>query len=162
NTDSDSVTVTAAEMDVQGLGVSILDGDSTPSLTDNTGFPTTDVNSPAVNHTFTIYNTGNVGLVLDGVPKVSINGGDGSFTVQTQTVLINNLGTTLLTLSGTPKVDITGTNAADFTVTLQPAGTVAGGGNTNFTIEFNPSGAGPRTATVSIANDDPNENPYNF
>ena len=38
----------------------------------------------------------------------------------------------------------------------------AGGGTSTFTVEFDPSGVGLRTATITIANDDPSENPYNF
>jgi hypothetical protein len=76
---------------------------------------------------------------------------------------IANTGAAALNLTGTPKVQISGANAADFTVTAQPASPVAGGGGTTtFTIHFDPSALGVRTATVTIANDDPDENPYDF
>src|SRR5581483_292094 len=53
--------------------------------------------------------------------------------------------------------------AADFTVTTQPASPVAAlNGTTTFVITFVPGAAGLRTATVSIANDDADENPYTF
>ncbi len=39
---------------------------------------------------------------------------------------------------------------------------MAAGGTTTFTITFDPGATGLRTATVSIANDDANENPCNF
>jgi hypothetical protein len=56
-----------------------------------------------------------------------------------------------------------GTHAADFSVsgialpvTLTPAGA------TSFTVTFDPSTAGLRSAAIDIANDDPDENPYDF
>ena len=68
-----------------------------------------------------------------------------------------------LQLTGTPKVVVGGTHAADFTVTAQPSSPVtSGGGSTTFTVEFNPSAAGVRSATLSIDNNDSDENPYNF
>jgi len=76
---------------------------------------------------------------------------------------ISNTGSFDLTLGGTPKVAISGTNAGDFSVTAQPTSPVAATtGTTIFTVEFNPSGVGTRSATISIANDDSDENPYNF
>ena len=42
------------EMNVRGNGVSIVDGDTTPSLTDNTDFGATVVSGGAVTHSFTI------------------------------------------------------------------------------------------------------------
>jgi len=75
---------------------------------------------------------------------------------------IVNAGGLNLNLTGSPKVLISGANAADFTVTAQPTSPVSGGGTTTFTIAFDPSAVGLRTATVSIANDDANENPYDF
>ena len=79
-----------------------------------------------------------------------------------RTFTIENTGNASLTLSGMPLVDISGTNAADFTVTTQPSTPVAISGTTTFTIEFDPSASGVRSATVSIDNNDPDENPYNF
>jgi hypothetical protein len=56
-----------------------------------------------------------------------------------------------------------GAHAADFSVsgialpvTLTPAGA------TSFTVTFDPSTAGLRSAAIDIANDDPDENPYDF
>ncbi|MBK8563116.1 MAG: BspA family leucine-rich repeat surface protein [Saprospiraceae bacterium] len=81
---------------------------------------------------------------------------------QSFTYTISNTGTANLNLSGMPLVEISGTNAADFTVTLQPSSPVIPNGSTTLTVEFNPSGAGLRTASVSISNNDSNENPFNF
>ncbi|MDD5190360.1 MAG: choice-of-anchor D domain-containing protein, partial [Dehalococcoidales bacterium] len=79
-----------------------------------------------------------------------------------RTFTIKNTGNAALNLTGTPLVNITGTNAADFTVTAQPTSPVASAGSTTFAITFDPSATGLRTATVSIANNDSNENPYTF
>ncbi|MFD0878218.1 choice-of-anchor D domain-containing protein, partial [Massilia pinisoli] len=79
-----------------------------------------------------------------------------------KTFTIENTGTAVLNLTGTPKVSISGTNASDFTVSVQPASSVASNSTTTFEITFDPSAAGARTATVSIANDDADENPYSF
>ncbi|MCO5067216.1 MAG: choice-of-anchor D domain-containing protein [Kiritimatiellae bacterium] len=118
----------APEMDVQGNSVSIVDGDSTPSLTDHTDFGSALVAGGTVVRTYTIRNT----------------------------------GTATLNLSGSPRVAVSGTHAADFTVTTQPAASVAAGGTTTFQVTFDPSAVGTRTAALSIANDDANENPYNY
>jgi len=81
-----------------------------------------------------------------------------------RTFTITNSGSASLNLTGaSPHVSISGTHAADFSVTAIPSTPVAsGGGTTTFTITFDPSAAGERTATLSIANDDADENPYDF
>ena len=137
--DDDSVTVVdrgaweynsiaGQEMDVQGNGVSIIDGDVVPATWDATDFGTAAVSGGTVEQTYTIKNTGSISL----------------------------------TLTGMPKVEITGTHAADFSVTAQPVSPIIGGGSVTFTIEFYPGATGLREATLSIANDDSDENPYDF
>ena len=74
------------------------------------------------------------------------------------TFTIDNSGTADLTLS---PVVIAG-DVGDFTLTAAPGSPVTAGGSTTFTITFNPTAAGLRSATVSIANNDADENPYNF
>lgn len=78
------------------------------------------------------------------------------------TFTIQNTGTGPLALTGGPLVNISGAHAGDFTVTTTPSTPIASSGNTTFTITFNPSAIGLRTASVSIANDDADENPYTF
>jgi hypothetical protein len=74
---------------------------------------------------------------------------------------IRNTGTVALPLSGSPLVSVNGNSA--FTVSTQPASnSIAAGGSSTFTVTFAPTTAGVVTATVSIANDDSNENPYTF
>jgi N-acetylneuraminic acid mutarotase len=121
-------SLASPEMDVQGNGFSIADGDDVPWTIDDTDFGNVDVSSGAVSHTFTI----------------------------------KNIGAADLNLTGTPKVQISGPHAANFIVTVQPASPVSSGGTTTFTIMFDPSVPDLHTATVSIDNDDGDENPYDF
>jgi hypothetical protein len=78
--------------------------------------------------------------------------------------VIQNTGAGALNLTGSsPYVTISGTNAADFAVTVIPVTPIAAtSGSTTFEITFTPSAAGVRTATLSIANNDNTENPYDF
>lgn len=71
-------------------------------------------------------------------------------------ITIENTGVQTLTVSGT---SISGTNAGDYTTNLNTT-TVAGLGTGNFTLTFAPTGNGSRTATITITNDDSDENPY--
>jgi hypothetical protein len=80
----------------------------------------------------------------------------------THTFTIGNTGTAPLGLSGTPRVAVGGTHPSDFTVTQQPASSVAITGNTTFDITFAPTGEGLRSAIISIASSDINKNPYTF
>ncbi len=117
------------EIDIQGLGNSIANGDTTPSVTDDTDFGQTDISSGSVSHTFTIFNTGDIDLNLTGT---------------------------------SPFVTISGANAADFSVTVAPSSVITTAGSTTFIITYNPAVIGVGIATISIANDDTDENPYTF
>jgi hypothetical protein len=77
------------------------------------------------------------------------------------TFTIENTGNAALNLSGSPKVAISGTNASEFTINqTSTASTVTSASTTTFTVTFSPTSQGPKTAKISIANDDSNENPY--
>lgn len=81
----------------------------------------------------------------------------------TRTFTVSNVGSMALNLTGATKVVLGGANASDFTVSAQPTSPVAPvSGTTTFSVVFDPSAGGARTATVSVANDDSDENPYNF
>ena len=80
----------------------------------------------------------------------------------TVTFTIKNLGFQTLTLSGSPIVSISGTNASLFTVTQPTSTSLASNTSTTFTIKFTPGGLGLKNATVSIASNDPLQNPYTF
>ena len=79
-----------------------------------------------------------------------------------RTFTIQNTGSANLNLTGAPLVAISGANAADFSVTTVPTSPVAAAGSITFQVTFNPSAAGTRTASISIDNNDSDENPYNF
>ncbi len=79
----------------------------------------------------------------------------------TRTFTIENTGAGLLTL-GANAVSVSGADAARFSITAQPATTVAASGSTTFTVAFDPLINGAANATLSIANDDADENPYTF
>ena len=72
----------------------------------------------------------------------------------TRTYTIYNIGTGALNISG---VSITGANAADFSVTAAPAASVAASSSTTFTVTFNPSSMGTKTATITVTNNDTTE-----
>ena len=57
---------------------------------------------------------------------------------------------------------VSGSNAADFSVTSQPATSLAASGSTTFTVEFTPGAAGLRSTQVNINSDDSDENPFDF
>ena len=63
------------EMDVQGKGVSIADGDITPSTADDTNFGTVNIDVGSLSRSFTIFNTGNTPLDLTGTPLVALSAG---------------------------------------------------------------------------------------
>jgi hypothetical protein len=77
----------------------------------------------------------------------------------TRTFTIQNIGAATLTVS---PVTPSGANAADFSVLVQPMNSVPAGGSTTFQVRFSPSAVGPRTASLSVGNNDLNENPYDF
>jgi hypothetical protein len=96
--------------------------------------------------------------LTDGAPAAGFGnivlGADAS-----RTFTINNTGTADLTGLA---VAADGTNAAEFTVTANPASSVAPGGNTTFTVRFKPGAAGVRNAAIHIASNDANENPFDI
>ncbi len=73
------------------------------------------------------------------------------------TLTIANTGNANLTGLAITK---TGTNAADFTITSPPTAPVPAAGETPFTIQLSSTTAGQKTATLSIASNDPDESPY--
>ena len=73
---------------------------------------------------------------------------------------IQNTGTSALTL--TTPITIGGTNANQFSIQAQPTSPVAAAGSTTFTIRFSPTSTGSKSASISIGNNDSNENPYDL
>ena len=117
-----------AEMNVKGNGVEIADGKTNPSIADFTNFGSADIDGDKVANTFTIHNSGNADLTLNGAPIIVLGGN----------------------------------HSSDFTVTDLPESTVSAGSITTFEVTFNPSATGTRWGTLSISNNDTDENPYTF
>ena len=129
--------VVGPEIVVRGRGRDLPDGDASPSALDGTDFGV---------------------VAVDPVPAVPPDPPAPDPT-STRTFTIFNTGNRALSL-GTPA--FSGDHAADFEVTTSPAASVAPGGSTSFTVSFDPSGPGVRTASLSLPNNDSNENPFNF
>ncbi len=97
----------------------------------------------------------------DTSPQTADNTDFGSADITTGAVQkvfnIQNTGAAALTLGSV-------TAGGDFAVIAQPPASIAAGGNANFTVEFNPSATGVRTATLSFTHNDTtdNESPYDF
>ncbi len=84
-----------------------------------------------------------------------VNGG-----TTTRTYTIKNSGLEILSIDS---IVLTGTHSGDFSVTAAPASPIAAStGSTDFTVTFNPSDRGTRTATLNIYNNDADRSPYNF
>ncbi len=81
---------------------------------------------------------------------------------RTRNFSITNAGMAVLSLPSTPLVEISG--SAAFSITQQPTSdTVAAfGGTETFAVTFAPTTIGLHTATVSIASDDADANPFTF
>ncbi|HAL71581.1 MAG TPA: hypothetical protein DCP71_07390 [Verrucomicrobiales bacterium] len=80
-----SVTILGSEIAVSGNGNVIVDGDSTPALTDHTDFGGIPVSGGVTTRTFTIANTGNIALNLTGTaPNYVTISGSTDFIVTTQ------------------------------------------------------------------------------
>ncbi|MFA3783789.1 choice-of-anchor D domain-containing protein [Melioribacteraceae bacterium 4301-Me] len=102
----------------------------------------------------------------DSSPRINNNTDFGNVNIVTDAIekefVIENTGLALLSLTGTsPYITITG-DSLDFTVTQIPFQTILSRDSTIFKITFNPTALGTRSATISIANDDNDENPYSF
>ena len=132
------------------VGLSNNDGDENPYNFSITGSAT----SPEIN-------------LKEGVNNIADGGtynfGDKKRNTDTDVVFtIENLGSSALNLSGTPVITIAGTNANQFSVQVQPSTPIAVSNSTTFTIRYSPTELGAKTASISIANDDLDENPYNL
>jgi hypothetical protein len=129
-------TSAAPEINVQGNGVSIASGDSTPSTADHTAFGSVTVGE-TLTRTFTISNSGTAALT-----GVSVTVADGS--------------------SCAAAVNTVCATAAPFSVSSAPAATIAAGSSSSFTVAFAPTAAGLVETVVTIASNDSDENPYTF
>lgn len=110
--------------------------------------------------------TGNATPIVDGdvTPSLADYTDFGTTTMGapvTRTYTIANSGGATMTL-GAGAVALSGAGCGEFSVSAQPATTVAAAGSTTFTVQYLPTNVGTDTCTVNVNNDDADENPYNF
>ena len=150
-TDDTSDTGTTGETGTSGdtgsSGATSTTGSSSSSSTGEPAVPeiavTVEATPVDVGDTFDIGETVDVGLA--GTPI---------------TVTIDNVGTADLTIGG---VSLSDGDTGHFTLdTSMLAGTVMAGSSTTFTASFEPVNGGIKAVTVSIDNDDADENPFDF
>ena len=105
-------------------------------------------------------------MTVSGVDGFIANGGseviqESEAAAGTQlTYAIQNFGSANLTL--TTPVDVGATSNCSVTVNTQPASPVAISGSTNLVLTVTPTASGSWSATVSIANNDADKNPYTW
>ncbi|EKV03537.1 hypothetical protein Lepto7375DRAFT_5842 [Leptolyngbya sp. PCC 7375] len=121
-------TTLPPEINVQGNSTNIVDGDTTPAITDHTDFGTVDTVAGAHTNTFTIQNTGTADLNVTGITVSGVDATD--FTIQNFTA-----GT--VTAGGTLNFDVVFTPSADGlrTATIEIANNDADEGTFDFTIQ---------------------------
>ena len=96
--------------------------------------------------------------LTDGSSTVTMNSANlGSSSTRTFTVRNNGIGS----LSGI-SATLSGIHAAEYAITTSPALEISQGGSSTFTITFSPAAGGTRTALLSIASNDPDENPFDI
>jgi len=76
------------------------------------------------------------------------------------TARIDNIGNATLLLSGTPSIRLSGTDAAQFSVTVQPATSISAGSYTRYTVRYAPTASGTHNATATITSNDPAKPTY--
>ena len=169
----------APEIAVLGNDVEIMSGASRPLAADGTNFGSVSLldetgANEVVERTFTVTNTGTGVLTIVGAPAVP--GVPGVPGVVGRPGFIGPDGTVIpaipavppvLAVAAIPSVRVSlelppGGRPGVFNVTQQPAGEVAPGDSTTFTIQFDPPGAGGHSAYVSLEHDDADENPFRF
>jgi uncharacterized delta-60 repeat protein len=109
--------------------------------------------------------TGNSQSILDGdTTPILADGTDfGSKTAssgtQVRSFTISNPSVAALNISS---VSISGTHATDFSISSSPSSSVPAQQTTTFSVTFDPSGLGTRSATITIASNDSDEGSFEF
>ncbi len=119
------------EIDVQGNGITIANGNSTPATADHTDFGSVAASSGTLVRTFTINNTGTAVLSLSGSPLVALSGANaGHFTVTTPPAgSVAAGGSTTFVLTFDPSA------VGTYTATVTIANNAADEGSYSFTIQ---------------------------
>lgn len=108
--------------------------------------------------------TGNATNIADGDGAASLTdhtdfGTTPQGTTKSRTFTITNSGDANLTISS---VALSGANAAEFTITADPTGTIAPAGTGTLTIQADADNQGTFAATVTINSNDANEAAFDF
>ncbi len=132
----------------------------TPYTFDIGGLGNTNAGSPE------IAVLGNNQLIVSGSTNISVS----DFTdfgplnrlgaASTNTFVVTNSGSTSLIIN--LPIVFSGPASNDFAIVSSPASNIAAGASSPFQIKFDPTAAGPRSATLVLGNSDTNENPYTF
>jgi hypothetical protein len=146
NAASVEFTVLAPEIDVQGNGLSIPNGDASPSAADNTDFGSAPLGSGARVHTFTIRNTGTTNLLLTGSPALTLSAATHFTVTQPVSTSISPGQTVVFTLSldlntegqFTDTVNIASNDANENPYTFVVSGSV----NASYPLSVNITGEG--------------------
>lgn len=146
-----TVTGTASAIGTIELTVQVTDGGLSDSYT----------------YTITIDDPPEMDVLYNGAPVPdgsTVNQAMLNVGVTQFTFTIENSGGLDVNLTGTPLVEVTaGANLFSATVSQNPNASIPGSGSTTFTIDVTPNfTTGTYDFTVSIDNNDPNENPYDF
>jgi uncharacterized delta-60 repeat protein len=80
----------------------------------------------------------------------------------TLSYVIENNGAGSLNLTGAPLVEVSGEINCSAVVILSPPATTAPSASSSFEVSVSPASVGAFSFTISIANNDPDENPYNW
>lgn len=116
------------------------------------------------------------GIIPDRQPEIVVeqpasnNLTDGSSSVDCGSVNLGNSGTPrTFTIRNTGQATLSGLalsksglHSSDFTLGSLSTTTLAPGASTTFTVTFTPGGSGARTASLQIASDDLDENPFDI
>jgi autotransporter-associated beta strand protein len=146
----------------------VLSGDTTWSVTGDIWTKTVGSKIYTFDET-----TGTLTLSIGGAPEIAVedsgmnnidDGGSKAF----GTVVVGSTTTQTFTIKNTGSTDLTGltyilTGSTDFSVTASPTAPVSGpSGTTTFTVQFAPTSTGLKNASIAIANNDSDENPFDI
>jgi len=95
--------------------------------------------------------------LVDGTSSLPFGSANLGTTTAAETLVIKNLGTA--NLAGLA-VSLSGANTADFKLTTLGTTSLAPGASTSIAVSFAPLAAGSRSAVLSIASNDADENPF--
>jgi hypothetical protein len=136
-------------------------GQPAPSAYSNAACVVTNVGSPAPR----VDVTGAGHSIPSGTTSVTWTadtdfGGVDLTTTATRTFTVTNVGNAPLTWSA--PISVAGPGAGYFSITAQPAASIAPGASTTFGVTFAPTALGVQVATLQLSTNDPDQPAYTF